>query len=298
MATSLRKPKKPPKPKKPEAVIRPPMGAAVNSSPPEKPTVVLPGRPSAPGTPGFGADGRPQGVAGAPPPTPAQQAAAPGFIAPVTRQGATIRSTAEGTYQAAMRQGRQGIVDAAIRLGSPEIINALLADPNFAEYAGVLQKGRNDPSSQFSLAARDEKEGLESIDSSANAGNTFFSSKRVENRQDLSDDYSAARSGYLRDYTTGYNTLTGNMGAAKAQYEQDLGEADRVDTDSFLATAPVPTGPDPAAPAAAAEPPKPKPGYDFVQTTGSRAGLSYNVEKKNGKKFRRYENGDVVRVNG
>lgn len=44
------------------------------------------------------------------------------------------------------------------------------------------------------------------------------------------------------------------------------------------------------APAAAA----PKPGYNFVQDSGPRAGQSYNVVTKNGKKYRFYANGDKV----
>lgn len=239
------------------------------------------------------------------------------FKPPETTHAAETRSTAESTYQAALRTGRQSIVDAALRLGSPEIINALKADPNFAEYVAILDKGSSDPSSQLNLAAQDEKEGLQGVDVNANAGNTFFSGKRQKDRQDLSDDFTAARAGYLRDYTTGYNTLIGNMGLAKGDYEHTLKDADWEDYNAWLAQQPKPTGPDtgastptgipegfarmPQAPGATG-PAKgifsttPKAGFGFVQTEGSRAGLSYNVKVVNGVKYRIYENGDKVKV--
>lgn len=260
-------------------------------------------------------------------------AARPSIKPPPSTQGEGIRSRAESTYSAALRLGRQGIVQAALRLGSPEIINALKADPNFAEYVAALDKGANDPTSMFAQAAHDEDQGLTDIDRSSNARNTYFSSRRVEDRGNLTNDFRNARAGYLADYQTNYNTLMGNIGAAEGQHSQDLADADAADLNAWLALNPEPTGPDPTAtdtPATTpatplptipgmtptqvqqaidfysnpnwgkdmygSNPNAPKPGYDFVQQDGSRKGLSYKVVLENGKKYRFYENGDKVLV--
>jgi hypothetical protein len=293
-------------PGKPQATFKPPTPAA-----PAKPTVTPVARPQQPN------------------PVPKPTNLAP----PVSTSGAKIRSTAESTYQNALRTGRQSIVNAALRLGSPEILNALKADPNFAEYVAVLDRGRADPTSDFAQSQYNEGKGLEDVDQGANAQNTYFSGKRMEDRQDLSKGYNDQRSGFLREYQQGFNELTGGMGDARSAYEGALGDADEADRGAFFAMPPTPTGGDPMAQIQGADPgvvlgnfpgalnagrtpvvgqdinangspikgtttTKPKPGFQFVQTTGTRAGLSYNlVNSKDGKKkVRVYENGDRVAV--
>lgn len=296
---SIKKPKKPKKPKNYKTQVTGGSGSANFSQ--QKPASVG-AKPASGGLPQVQAT------------TPAPRTGPP----PVTTTGAGIRSRAESTYQSALRQGREGIVQQALRLGSPEIIAALKADPNFAEYVAALDKGLNDPTSLFAQSKYNEGLGLEEIDESANAGNTYFSGKRITDRDRLGKSYNDARSGYLADYNTNYSTLIGNMGTAKSDYEAALGEADRADLDAWLATEPEPTGTDQTAAGLIAGNPeglttpsgqpvtgpakgnidynygRPKAGYQYVQHEGSRAGLSYNLVIKNGKKYRFYENGDKV----
>lgn len=216
--------------------------------------------------------------------------------APETTSGAQMRSAAQTTYTAALRQGRQGIVNAALKLGSPEIINALKADPNFAEYIGVLDKGAADPNSQFSQSQHNESLGLEDIDKNSNAGNTYFSGLRQRDRGQLSDQYAGQRAGYLADYNTGYNDLIGAMGAAEGQYYSDLGQADAADRDAYLATNPLPLGPDTGAAPAATKPYSTTPvkGFQFVQDHGPREGMSYNIVKIGTRKYKVYANGERI----
>lgn len=268
MALNLAKPKKPKKPKRPA------------------------GRPSTarPGTGQLGPSIT-QGPQSMPPTMPSAPAAFGSFTPPQSTQSARGRSTSESTYQAALRTGRQGIVNAALRLGSPEIINALIADPNFAEYAAALQGGIADPTSQMAMAAKDESKGLEGIDQNANAGNTYFSGIRLDDRDDLSEGFAAQRAEFLRNYNEAYSGLIGMMGEAKGKYDSDMFDFDQQDYSDYLAQQPQATGPDTGAM------PKPRQGFSFVQTEGSRRGLSYNMKTDSkGRKWRIYENGDKVRI--
>lgn len=223
---------------------KPTIPALSNAPAPGKGVVRPPTTPPAPAAPAAPA---PTAPAAPPAPAPAPRSGP----APQTTAGANARTTAGTTYQAALRSGRQSIVDAALKLGSPEIIAALKADPNFAEYVAVLDKGAADPGSSFAQSQVSQARGLEGIDNDANRGNTFFSGLRLKDRGKLNEDFNTARSGYLQDYTTGFNTLVGGMGQAKNQYEADLRGADETDQAAWLAQQPAATGPDTGAPAPA-----------------------------------------------
>jgi hypothetical protein len=218
-------------------VAKKPAAPVLLKPPPKNPQpVLLPPPPKNLPAPTTGA----RAVSTAASPTSSPAASLP---APETVAGRNARGSASTAYQAAMRNGRQGIVDAALRLGSPEILAALKADPNFAEYAATLDAGVNDPTSSMAQSRYNEGQGLQQVDESANAGNTYFSGRRLQNRENLSKGYTDARAGYTRDYQSAYNTLMGGMGTARGQYEQDLGGADQMDQDAYLAQQPLPTGP-------------------------------------------------------
>lgn len=250
MAPSLSK-----KPKKP-LLPRPPytgLGAAAGgvAAPPKGVNRPLNGPPTSNiPKPAAAAAPAPRAAAG-------PSAANPSVRPPVTTAGAGLRSRAQSTYEAALRTGRQGIVEAALRLGSPEILNALKADPNFAEYAAAIDKGMADPTSMMAQAKYSEDKSLQGVDEDSNSRNTYFSSKRQNDREDVNHQFNNARSGYLSDYQSAYNTLFGNMGAAQGQLNNDLADADNTDLNAWLALAPQPTGPDPGAAPASSGPAAP-----------------------------------------
>jgi hypothetical protein len=95
----------------------------------------------------------------------------------------------------------------------------------------------------FAQSAHNEQLGLRGVDESAAAGNTFFSGRRLNDRSELSNQYNAAKSGYISNYRNNYDSLMGQMGAARGNYEQSLRDADRGDLDAWLSMTPQPTGP-------------------------------------------------------
>ena len=154
-----------------------------------------------------------------------------------------MRSNAQSTYQAALGNYRQGIVEAALRIGSPEVIAALRKNPEYAQYAAALGGAATDPANQWNTLGRQETQGRQDIDTSANAGNTFFSGLRLRDLDNFGQDMNLQRRSALDEYNAAMRDYTGKMGSAKGDYERALGEADDYDLNYALQQEPEPKGP-------------------------------------------------------
>jgi hypothetical protein len=195
--------------------------------------------------------------AGAPPPTSTKPPINPNYATtppPVTQQGAQIRSQATGTYSTAVNNYKNQLVQAALRLGSPDILNALLTNPSFKEYAGVLSQGMNDPGSTLSLLNTQETQGLQGVDEDFNKNNAFFSGYRLQDRGRMSDDFSNQRRGAVDEFRlgdqAGFNSSTAQ---ALTDYHNAMNEALGIDTEAAIANEPEPEANKPK------KPKKPKP---------------------------------------
>lgn len=179
-------------------------------------------------------------AAAAPVGTPAPQPRAPVTFAKVnlppapttprpTANSAALRATAAQDLATAKTQNRDAIYRAVMNLGDPTQFAQYQNDPNFAGYQFT-----QDPNSLFATLARQETQGLEDIDKSANAGNTFFSGLRLQNRQDLTDETGRQRLAGSTSFSDNLKELAAALGLAQSQYERDIGDADQMDIDAAL----------------------------------------------------------------
>jgi hypothetical protein len=152
-----------------------------------------------------------------------------------------MRSGALGSFTSRVNELRSALVQQALRLGSPEVINALKADPNYAEFVGVLSGGANDPNSIFNVLARQETEGLQNVDVGSNARNAFFSGFRLQDRKKVNEDFSGRRAGAVGDYNTFAGATAGDIAQARSDYEAAMNEALGLDTEAALSQEPQPS---------------------------------------------------------
>lgn len=199
----------------------------------------------------------PTGAAGpvapaAPAPPPAAGGPAP---PPESVRGAQTRSGALSAYSTAVSGFKSQLVQAALALGSPEILQALLANPDYAEYAGVINQGMVNPQSTMSQLKTQEEGDLKDVDTTRNASNTFFSGFRLQDRGKVTDDYTGRRSQAVNDYVLGPQAeATRGIGDALADYNRALDEALGYDIEAQLAAEPEPE--EAAPPAAPAKKPR------------------------------------------
>lgn len=290
------------------------------------------------GSGSFAAAAAPVGVT--PPNAVYTKVAAPTPTAPTPGASSTaLRNEANTNFGIAQGQNRDAIFRAVMQLGDPTLFAKYQADPNFAGYSFA-----QDPNSIFASLGRQEKQGLEDTDANTLAGNTFFSSNRLRDRTNLSDEAGRQRLAGTTGYLDNLKDLAASLGLAGTTHDKALSDADQMDIDNALAqdrynaehsdqpgiTPPggsVPTQPPgytvvgqggistgnttlpgvgglPAQAVPAGNiygstiiPTTASPGYTHVQTDGPRMGMSYNVVKKNGKRYKFYQNGDEVIFN-
>lgn len=250
----------------------------------------------------------------APPPVPSPATPGPTSTA--------LRANATSALGLAQGQNRDSIFRALMQLGDPTQFGQYQNNPNFAGYQFA-----QDPNSVFASLGRQETKGLQDVDQGTLAGNTFFSGRRLQDRQDLSDEANRQRLAGTTSFLDDLRNFAATLGGANNQYRQDMADADQSDIDAALerdrvareeasvGSSPV-AGPNPTVPGMTPtqvqaainflgnpnfgqdlpglNPSRPLQGYTNVQTTGSRAGQSYKVVMKNGKKYKYYSGGDKV----
>ncbi len=174
---------------------------------------------------------------------------APKLNAPAPRTAASeiMRANAGQGLGLAQNNWRDQVFQAAMGLGDENIFNQLKADPQFAGYQFAV-----DPNSIMATLGRQEQEGLKSVDEERNAGNTFFSGLRLNDRNDLSSDFSRQRSGALGDYGKALTEYARALAGSQGKYNQGMGDADIYDIDYALQFNPEP------GPQAPVKPKKPK----------------------------------------
>jgi hypothetical protein len=137
-----------------------------------------------------------------------------------------------------------------MQLGDPTAIAKLKSDPQFAGY----DFNAIDPNSAFSTLARNEETGLRGIDNTQNENNTFFSSIRLDDRGQLSNDISRQRLGATTGYEDSLKEYARALTDATGRYGIDMGEADRLDREAALAQVPQPGAGGGAAPGSPSNP--------------------------------------------
>lgn len=150
--------------------------------------------------------------------------------APASSAGADIRATAQQQLGQAQGGWREAVFRAAMNMGDPAILAKLRADPQFKGY-----KFANDPNSVFAQLGRQETTGLRDIDESSNQNNTFFSGLRLGDRTQLQGDISRDRLGAGTDYQNQLKDFAAALAAAQGQYDADIRNANRADTEAATA---------------------------------------------------------------
>lgn len=230
--------------------------------------------------------GRPKAPTAPTPPTRPPIAAGP---PPASFQGETIRRDAGTAYSTAVSGYKNALVQAALRLGSPEILQALLQDPNFAEYAGVLTQGMNDPTSTINTLAKGEQRDLGEVDKSQNEANTYFSGLRLNERNTVGENYAGQRRGAIDEYRVGSEgEYARGIGEAKRAYNAALDEALGIDIGSQLDQEPEGEyTPKAKAKAKAKGKPRPRPKPKAKKKKGQMQGKLGKMLPKNPKKKKR-----------
>jgi hypothetical protein len=116
-----------------------------------------------------------------------------------------------------------------MQLGDPTQFAKYQADPNFAGYQFT-----QDPNSIFASLARQETEGLNQIDEGTLSGNTFFSGRRLQNRNDLTDETGRQRLAGSTSFSDDLKGLAAALGYAENDYNKALTDADQMDIDAAL----------------------------------------------------------------
>jgi hypothetical protein len=209
-----------------------------------------------------------------------------------------MRLNATQALGSAKSQNRDAVYRALMQLGDTSQFGKYQADPNFAGYQFT-----QDPNSVFATLARQQTKGLQDIDLGTLGGNTFFSSNRLQGRQDLTDETGRQQLAGTTSFLDDLKSYAASLGVSERDFNQAMADADQADIDAALAQDRLnrddPTAPAPAAPAAPVAAPtaqpagpttttqvKPQLGNNpgvYVQNQGTRAGLQYII--KNGVKW-------------
>lgn len=177
-----------------------------------------------------------------------------------------------------------------MRYGGAPQVQQFGYDPTGGDTSQLLGVTTNpDDNSAMSTIQREAALASRGIDQSQNAQNTFFSSNRLSALSENDKTASRRRLEAQQEYESAVADLVNQLMAARNNRESGLRGASIADIQAAESVEP---------PAAVAQPipakSKPKAGYQFVQDTGSRAGLSYKLQKRGKRWFRIYENGDEV----
>lgn len=184
---------------------------------------------------------RPPGnIPGAPPVGPVGSGA-PSVVPPVrgpaprTAASEIMRANAEQGLGGAKNAYRDAVFRAAMALGDENIFAKLRSDPEFAGYQFAAS-----PNSAMVDLARQEQEGLKTIDNTRNQGNTFFSGFRLGDRQDYTGEVNRQRLNAVGSFNDALAEYAGVLAGAQGQYNQDIGDADIYDIDYALQFDPEP----------------------------------------------------------
>lgn len=215
--------------------------------------------------------------------------------APPTIQGENTRIDAGADYNTNLATINQQIMRAALAYGGAGQAQQFGYSPTGGDTSSLIGVTSSpDDSSAMSTIARNAKLAATNIDQTQNAQNTFFSGNRLNALQTNEDDAVRQRAAAKAEYENAVADLINQLMGARNSRDSALRSASLTDIEGAGAIEPeaaVPQGPGPAAAAKKA----PKSGFKYVQATGSRAGLSYNlIRKPDGKWYRRYENGDTI----
>lgn len=158
--------------------------------------------------------------------------------------------------------------------------------------------GIEDTSDPFSRAALLQQSLQRNQTASSNgmaAAGQFFSGALQNAKNANQTNYNQNYDSLSKTYQSALAAIKDARQTATTGAQTDIGTAQGEALSRLLASRPAPdASPDPVVSAVAAKPASAKKGFSFVQSSGSRAGMSYNVIQKGGKNYRRYENGDVV----
>jgi hypothetical protein len=191
-----------------------------------------------------------------------------------------------------MAEVNRRLMEAAMRYGgAPQVMQFGLANGQDTEGLVGVTSNPGDASA-MSAITRNLGEANKFVDQGSNAQNTFFSSKRLSDLQSNSDEAARARQQAMTEYQSLMSDLVSQIMGARNARDSRGREADIADIEAAQAL------PAPAAvqePGPAAKPAAPKKGFKFVQNSGPRKGMSYNlVPGPDGKLWRRYEDGKLI----
>jgi hypothetical protein len=161
--------------------------------------------------------------------------------APPSVQGATLRANADQMLSGAKNNYRGSVWQAAMNLGDQGILSQLLQDPQFSGYKAAV-----DPNSAFSQLQRQEDTGLKDVDEGSNAGNTFFSGLRLNDRGKVSQSANDARAQAVHEYQDALRQYAGALAASQTDYNNMYADAQQSDIDAASAIDPQNRQPDPA----------------------------------------------------
>lgn len=166
---------------------------------------------------------------------------------------------------------KSALVQAALSLGSPEILQALRNNPDYAEYAGVIDQGMVNPESTMAQLQKQEEGGLKEVDVGRNANNTFFSGFRLQDRGKVTDEYNSRRTGAVNEYVSGAQAdATRGLAGALNDYNRAMNEALGYDIEDQLAAEPEPEAAPEPVPTAATHGAPPK-GVDRSRSQAAAA---------------------------
>jgi hypothetical protein len=265
------------------------------SKPPPKP--LLPSLKRSPATPGTG------GLAAPAPPKPTLQQV-PGIAqsgAPVTMASTSDRISAREGYGQGLNSINRALMQAAMAYGGVNSVQQFGYDPSGGDTSSALGVTINPgDNSALSVIARNAAAQNKNIDETAGAENTFFSTRRLGDLQNVNSDADRQRAAAKAEYEANIADYLNQLTGLRSSRDESFRNADIADIEAARQNEPInqipsmgPSVPSPGT-AAAVKAAKPKPGFQYVQSEGSRAGQSYSLFQKNGKWYRRYENGDTV----
>lgn len=153
-------------------------------------------------------------------------------VPPQTASSTAMRANAEQALTGARNTYRDSLFRAIMNLGDTSQFAKYQADPMFAGYTFT-----QDPNSLFAQLQRQQDLGLKQTDENTLAGNTFFSGRRVTDRQNLIDEANRQRLQGSTDFTDNLRTLAGALTGAEGDYRQAMADADQADIDAQLQAA-------------------------------------------------------------
>lgn len=240
--------------------------------------------------PPSGRDPKPPNIA----PKPSTPAVPPDAIGPPeTLRGAAERINSSGGYNLTMAEVNRRLMEAAMRYGGAPTVQQFGLGPEGQDISSVAGVTTNPgDASTMSTITRNLGEVNKHVDQSSNAQNTFFSSKRIGDLQENSNEAARARQQALAEYQSLVSDLVSQLLGARGERDAGHREANIMDIEAAQQLPPPAATPQAGPPAA---PAKPKKGFKFVQSSGPRKGMSYNlVPGPDGKLWRRYEDGKLI----